>query len=149
MTDDKQAEALAKERADKAPLTGVLSTHDVLRHLLTHGPARSDAERAELLAPVNADDPDYTEPEAQMTPEQKAAEYDRLKAQAETPAAPDLTVSERDELARLRRDQETRDRDRPVDPATGYQAAPADPPLPGQSVPPAQAPVSPFGGNQA
>jgi hypothetical protein len=68
-----------------APLTGVRSVYDVLRHLLAHGPARNEAERAELEAAVNATDPDYTEPEHVMTAEEKAAEYDRL--QAARPAA--------------------------------------------------------------
>jgi len=61
-------------------MTGVKSLYDVVRHLLTHGPARNDAERAELLGVVNASDPDYTEPEHVMTAAEKAAEYDRLQA---------------------------------------------------------------------
>jgi hypothetical protein len=65
---------------EKAPLTGVRSVYDVIRHLLAHGPARNEAERAELEAAVNATDPDYTEPEHVMTAEEKAAEYDRLQA---------------------------------------------------------------------
>jgi hypothetical protein len=78
-------------RADRAPLTGVRSVYDVLRHLLAHGPARNDAEREELLGAVNAGDPGYTEPEHVMTAQEKAAEYDRLQAArppATTPATP-------------------------------------------------------------
>ena len=75
------------DTAPDAPLTGVRSIADVLRHLLTHGPARNDAERAELLAAVNAADPDYTEPPHVMTAEEKAAEYDRLQAETAPVAA--------------------------------------------------------------
>ena len=130
---DAKAEARAKERADKAPLTGALSTHDVLRHLIHFGPGRTDAERAELLGPVNADDPDYTTPEVGLTPEQKAAEYDRLKAQDDSGTAPDLTLSEREELDRLRKSQ-------PKD-------GPPAPPQPVQPQPVQPQPVTPAGGN--
>lgn len=71
--------------APDAPLTGVKSLFDVVRHLIAHGPARNEAERAELAAAVNTADPDYTEPEHVMTEQEKAAEYDRL--QAARPAA--------------------------------------------------------------
>jgi hypothetical protein len=94
MAESKTPEALAKERAEKAPLTGVLTSHDVLRHLATVGPARNEAERAELLGVVNANDPDYTEPEHVMTSEEKAREYDRL--QAENKARQPATVSQDD-----------------------------------------------------
>lgn len=40
----------------EAPLTGVRHALDVLRHLVTHGPARNDAERAELLAAIDKSD---------------------------------------------------------------------------------------------
>lgn len=55
------AEKPAKEE-DKTPITGVKTHHDVLRHLATYGPARSDAEREELLGVINEDDPDYEAP---------------------------------------------------------------------------------------
>ena len=47
---------------EKAPLTRVRSVYDVVRHVAVHGPARNDAERAELLRAVNDSDPDYTAP---------------------------------------------------------------------------------------
>jgi hypothetical protein len=97
-------------RAEKAPVTGALTLHDVIRHLIHHGPARNDAERAELLGVVGTDDPDAASPQG-------------LKVQSGTPAAPDLTLSERDELERLRRDQETRDRDKPAQPAADLTPA--------------------------
>jgi hypothetical protein len=56
------AEEDRAERAKTAPLTGVRSVYDVVRHLAVHGPGRSDAERAELAGAVNASDPDYTAP---------------------------------------------------------------------------------------
>jgi hypothetical protein len=78
---------MATETQDKAEavrepgeLTGALTLHDVLRHLVQHGPARNDAERAELLGVIDSDDPGYTEPEHVMTDAEKAAEYDRLQA---------------------------------------------------------------------
>lgn len=72
---------------DKAPLTGVRSLYDVVRHLLAHGPARNEAERDELVGAVNAADPDWTEPEHVMTAEEKAAAYDRLQADSQKAAA--------------------------------------------------------------
>ena len=33
-----------------------MSLHDVLRHLVLHGPARNDAEREQLLGQVDADE---------------------------------------------------------------------------------------------
>jgi len=58
------AEEDRAKRRKVSPLTGVLTHHDVLRHLATNGPARSDAEREELLGVINEDDPDYQDPEA-------------------------------------------------------------------------------------
>jgi hypothetical protein len=82
-----------------------MSLHDVMRHLVLHGPARNDAERDQLLGAVNDDDPGYAEPEHVMTAEEKAAEYDRLQAagppgrlapagqRPADPAAPSVLVS--------------------------------------------------------
>jgi hypothetical protein len=42
---------------DKAPLTGVKTTDDVLQFVAVHGPARNEAERAELLAVFDAGPP--------------------------------------------------------------------------------------------
>jgi hypothetical protein len=106
------AEEDRAKRAKKAPVTGALSFHDVIRHLIHHGPARSPAEADELLAVVDTDDPDTASPHDE-----------ELKAQPGTPAAPDLTLSERDELERLRRDQETRGRDNPARPAADLTPA--------------------------
>lgn len=78
-----------EERQEKAPLTGVMSLHDVIRHLLHYGPARNDAERAELLAAVNDDDPDAPEPEdAPLSDAEKIREYDRLQREKPPPPAP-------------------------------------------------------------
>jgi hypothetical protein len=74
----------AKAKAKPGPLTGVVSVYDVIRHLITHGPARNDAERAELAAAVDATDPDYTEPEHVPTEAEKAAEWDKLQAEKGT-----------------------------------------------------------------
>jgi hypothetical protein len=71
-----------------APLTGVRSLYDVVRHLLAHGPARNDAERDELVGAVNAADPDYTEPEHVMTAEEKAAAYDEWQSGQKRAASP-------------------------------------------------------------
>jgi hypothetical protein len=61
-TPEQKTEREAADRRDKAPLTGVVSLHDVVRHVAQYGPARNDAERDELVGAVNEDDPDYTEP---------------------------------------------------------------------------------------
>jgi len=68
-------------------------------HALAHGLARSPEVEEVIGAPgnpgiatlgrclpVNAGDPDYTEPEHVMTAEEKAGEYDRLQAEAPAPA---------------------------------------------------------------
>jgi hypothetical protein len=47
---------MAEDR-DREPLTGAVGLFGVVRHLVQHGPARNDAERAELLAEVDRDDP--------------------------------------------------------------------------------------------
>lgn len=75
---------------DKAPLTGVTSLHDVIRHLLRYGPARNEAEAKELQGAVDRDDPDAPEPEdAPLSDAEKAAAYDRhLKDQAAAAPAP-------------------------------------------------------------
>lgn len=67
------AEEERAERAEKAPVTGVLSLHDVLRHLIHHGPARSDAERAELLAVVDTDEKPAAEPQPEPPEDEPAA----------------------------------------------------------------------------
>lgn len=77
---DKPA-AAPKAKAKPGALTGVVSVYDVIRHLITHGPARNDAERAELAAVVDATDPDFTEPEHVPTEAEKAAEWDKLQAE--------------------------------------------------------------------
>lgn len=46
----RDAEQDRERRAEKSPMTGALDTDDVIRHLITHGPARNDAERDELFA---------------------------------------------------------------------------------------------------
>ena len=67
-----------EERQKTAPATGVVSLHDVIRHLVHYGPARNDAERAELAAAVDRADPDAEDPpEPGLTDAEKAAEYDR------------------------------------------------------------------------
>jgi len=57
-----------QDRADRAkvsPLTGVRTLHDVIRHLVTHGPGADKAHRAELLAVIDKADPDVkTDPKA-------------------------------------------------------------------------------------
>ena len=58
------------KRDEQAPLTGALSLHDVVRHLINHGPARNDAERDELLGQVDKDDPTV---KTQVKPEEKKA----------------------------------------------------------------------------
>jgi hypothetical protein len=76
---------------DKAPLTGAVSLHDVIRHLIHFGPARNELEVKELLGAVDRDDPDAPEPEdAPLSDAEKAAAYDRhLKDQvAAQPAWP-------------------------------------------------------------
>jgi len=74
---------------DAAPLTGAVSLHDVIRHLIHFGAARNDAERAELTAAVDRDDPDGPEPEDKpVSDAEKIAEYDRLKAREAAQAAP-------------------------------------------------------------
>ena len=56
--------AAEKPETAAAPLTGVRTFHDVIRHLVTHGPARNPAEQAELVAVVDDADPDTdSEPE--------------------------------------------------------------------------------------
>jgi hypothetical protein len=50
------------ERHRKSPLTGVLTFHDVIRHLIHHGPAQNPAQEAELAAVVDADDPSVKTP---------------------------------------------------------------------------------------
>jgi hypothetical protein len=77
---------MTESAPEKAPLTGVRSMFDVLRHLLAHGPARNQAELDELTGAVNEADPDYEEPEHVMTPEEKIAAYDKLQAEAAPPA---------------------------------------------------------------
>lgn len=75
---------------DKAPLTGVTSLHDVIRHLLHYGPARNEAEAKELQGAVDRDDPDAPEPEdAPLSDAEKAAAYDRhLKDQGAVTVPP-------------------------------------------------------------
>jgi hypothetical protein len=83
--------------AEPESLTGAKSVFDVLRHLVAHGPARNDAERAELTGILDKEDPDTETPDPdappELTAEEKAAAYDKLMAQkaAETPvtAAPE------------------------------------------------------------
>jgi hypothetical protein len=79
--------------AETDSLTGAKSVFDVLRHLVAHGPARNDAERAELTGILDREDPDTETPDPdappELTAEEKAAAYDKLMASqaAETPAA--------------------------------------------------------------
>lgn len=57
---DARVEAAEKDRAnraEKAPLTGALTTYDVLRHLVQYGPPAGPEHRAELLAVLDANDP--------------------------------------------------------------------------------------------
>jgi hypothetical protein len=79
-------EADLADRQDRAPLTGARNVMDVLRHLVTHGPARNDAERAELTGVLDASDPDFVAPEHVMTDAEKAAEYDRFVAEQQATA---------------------------------------------------------------
>lgn len=58
---------------DKAPLTGVDTIGELLRHLIHHGPARNEAEREELTAVVDRDDPDR-QPEPEPEPAGAAEE---------------------------------------------------------------------------
>lgn len=72
------AKVTDEERQKKAPVTGVISLHDVIRHLVHYGPARNDAERAELAAAVDLADPEAEDPpEPGLSDAEKAAEYDR------------------------------------------------------------------------
>lgn len=106
MATDKADAAREKERQEKAPLTGALSVHDVLRHLIAHGPARNDAERAELLYPVDQDDPQTgNKPEAGLSPRDRKAERDRLTEQQDSGTAPPLSRGEQEELDRLHKRQ--------------------------------------------
>lgn len=80
MTNTDQAETKPAPARKPGPLTGVLTVYDVIRHLLTHGPARNEAELAELTGAVNATDPEYSEPEHVPTDAEKAAAWDELQA---------------------------------------------------------------------
>jgi hypothetical protein len=79
-------------------MTGATSVFDVLRHLISHGPARNDTERAELLGVIDEADPDVEAPDPAAAPplteQQKAAAYDELMAAqaAKTPPAAERTV---------------------------------------------------------
>ena len=65
---DERVRLAEQDRADRAkvsPLTGVRTLHDVIRHLVTHGPGADKAHRAELLAVIDKADPDVkTDPKA-------------------------------------------------------------------------------------
>jgi hypothetical protein len=79
--------------ADAESLTGARTVFDVLRHLVAHGAARNDAERAELTGVLDEADPDTEVPDPdappELTAEQKAAAYDELMAkQADEQKAP-------------------------------------------------------------
>lgn len=72
------AKVTDEERKAKAPLTGAVSLHDVIRHLLHYGPARNETELAELAAAVDRADPEAEDPpEPGLSDAEKAAEYDR------------------------------------------------------------------------
>lgn len=72
------AKVTSEERQKVAPLTGAVSLHDVIRHLLHYGPARNETELAELAAAVDRADPEAEDPpEPGLSDAEKAAEYDR------------------------------------------------------------------------
>jgi hypothetical protein len=61
---DERVRKVEEDRADRrehAPYTGTRTLHDVIRHVVTHGPARNDAERDELLGVIDHDDPAVTD----------------------------------------------------------------------------------------